>query len=119
QLIELNLRKMETADARLAYVNQILGADGVAPEVRSSVAVVAAKLMSERGQPDQTEHMLSEAVRLNNLNLEALRLRYETGMKDLSDFQKVQALINMIKANPLQPWAVAELADRLADFGLV
>ncbi len=117
-LIQLNLNKMETADAKLAYVNQILGSN-VSADVRSNVAVTAAKLLAERGQQEQANQMIDQALRLNTVNAEALHLRYQNGMEGMSDFQKVQALIAMIKANPMQPDRVAELSERLADFGLV
>ncbi len=117
-LIQLNLGKMETADAKLAYLNQILGST-VHPDVRSGVAVSAAKLFAERGQQEQSNLMVDQALRLNSVNAEALRLRYQNGMEGMSEFQKVQVLIAMVKANPMQPDVVAELSDRLADFGLV
>jgi tetratricopeptide (TPR) repeat protein len=119
ELIQLNLSKMETADAKLKYTQQILGATKVSPDVRSAVALTCAKLLSERGQTEEAEHMLSESLRLNNLNVEALRLRYQHDFATLSEYEKVQSLINMIKANPLQPTVVAEFSERLADFGLV
>lgn len=119
QLIQLNLGKMETADAKIAYANQILAAGNVSGDVRSAVAVTAARLMSERGQQSQANQMLDQAIRLNPLNIEALRLRYDQGQEEMSEFQKIRMLIQMIRANPLQPPIVAELADRLADLGLV
>jgi len=118
-LIQLNLSKMETVDAKLAYGNQILGAGNVSGDVRSAVAVQCAKLLSERGQQVQADAMLDQAIRLNPLNSEALRLRYESGFEGMSDYQKAQSLMNMIRANPLQPAVVAEFAERVADFGLV
>ncbi len=119
ELIQLNLSKMETADAKLAYTNQILGADSVNPDVRSAVAVTCAKILYERGQQGEADKMIDNAIRLNALNNEALRIRYANGLTGMSDFQKAQALLAMVKANPLQPQVVAELAERLADFGLV
>src|ERR1700754_2632669 len=75
--------------------------------------------MIERGQQDDADRMIDNAIRLNALNVEALRMRYQNGLAGMSDFQKTQALITMIKANPLQPAVVAEFAERLADLGLV
>ncbi len=119
QLVELNLQKMETVDAKLAYANQILTATSVAAEVRSAIAVIAAGLASERGQHDQAATALDQALRLNPLNVEALRMRYAEGGEELSDFQRVRLLIATLRANPIQPAAVGELAQKVADMGLV
>jgi tetratricopeptide (TPR) repeat protein len=120
QLIELQMSKMETLDRKLDYANQILAAgDKVAGDVRSAVAVLAARMLFERDQPSQAATMLDQAIRLNPRNGEALQLRYRQGSKDMAGFARVKLLIEMIKANPLQPDVVAELSSQLAEFGLI
>ena len=120
QMIQLQMGKMETLDKKLEYTQQLLEAgDRVPTDVRSAVAVTAARLLYEQDRPGQAAKLLDQAIRFNPRNGEALRMRYQHAQDDMSPFQRVKLLVEMIKSNPLQPEVVAELSSRLAEYGLV
>ena len=59
--------------------------------------------MLERGQNDTARHVLAEALRLNPVNLEGLKLRYQMLPGDVSTFERAEALMAIFRANPAQP----------------
>ena len=101
---------MQTANARLEYLRNILARSTVAPVVRSHVAAVCVPLLMERSR-DEAMAMLDESLRLNPLNLDALRIRY--GMIDASTppAQHFAVLLSLLRSNPAQPEIIDELAD--------
>jgi tetratricopeptide (TPR) repeat protein len=117
QLIDLYAGRMQTADARLEYLRDILARSTVAPAVRSHVAAVCVPLLMERSR-DEAMAMLDESLRLNPLNLDALRLRY--GMMDANTppAQRCAVLLSLLRSNPAQPDVIDELADLLSRVGL-
>ncbi len=118
QLIDLYLSRMQTADASVAYLRDLLGKPSIPAEVRSQVAVRLANLLLEQSQPDAARDLLSQALRLNPLNPQGLQLRYRT-IHGNGALERVSVLLDMLKSNPAQPAVMAELADELAGVGLI
>ncbi len=120
QLIELYAGRMETAVAKIAYLRDLLGRVTTIPApVRAHAAVMCAKLMLDRGEPDSAEKILNQALILDPVSGEALRLHYQMLPPNASGFQRVEGLLALLKSNPIQGRYAAQLADQLAANGLV
>ena len=119
QVIDLYVNRMETAVEKIAYLKDILGRPAIAEPIRSHAGVVCASLMMDRGQTEAAHNVLSEALRLNPYNAAALKMRYETLPPAATNFERCEALMEILRANPAQPEIAAALADRLASAGIV
>ena len=117
QLIDLYVRQMQSADARLDYLRDLLDRSTIPEEVRSHVAALSVPLLLERSQ-EQALAMLEESLRLFPLNPQALRLQYELLPPDAPPPARVAVLQSLLKSNPAQPGVVSELADALASVGM-
>lgn len=118
QFIDLNMRFMETAEERSAFLQGLLNSQ--APEeVRSHVAFRAAQIARERGQADLEESLMGQALRLNPLNLDALRVRLDQQSVNGTALERVNTMLQMIRSNPVQPLVTYRLARELAEAGLV
>ncbi|MGH7214225.1 MAG: tetratricopeptide repeat protein [Tepidisphaeraceae bacterium] len=119
QSIDLFVSRMETADAKIAYLRDLLNKKPIPSEVRAHAAVRCARLLVEKSQPTEAQSMVEQAIRLNPHSLEALKLRYELVMTDRPPLERVGSMLAMLRANPAQPLVVGALADQLADVGLI
>jgi tetratricopeptide (TPR) repeat protein len=117
QLIDLYAGRMQTADAKLSYLQDLLGRETVPDEVRSHVAAECAELLLERSQ-DEAEKMVGRSLELFPLNLDALRLKYEMLAPDAPAADRAGALLGLLRSNPTQPAVVNELAQVLGRVGL-
>lgn len=117
QIIDLYSAEMETADARLAYFRDLLG-KSVPDEVKSRIAVRAAKLLSERGEQAEAMELVEKAIQLDELNAEALASKLLMTHATLTPVQRVALLLQMVRANPRQPELMSRLANELADNGM-
>ena len=120
QIIEMYAAKMETAQDRLAYLKQVFSThDATVPnEVRARCGVKAAQLLVDRGQPDEAQKILDEALRLNSVDTAGLRLRYQLLGPKATAYERATALMGILTANPAQAVYTAALADELARAGL-
>src|SRR5262249_41438819 len=119
KLIDLHVSQMETADARLNYLKGLVEINSLSSEVRSHAAVLASRALNERGQAEEADQMLEDALKLNPLNTTALRMKYQRVRDTGTDQQRMAALVSVIRANPAQPSALGALARELAQVGLV
>jgi hypothetical protein len=117
QVIELYLAKMDGADARLKYLQQIIDAPQVSAAVRSVAAVKAAQIRAERLESAKAADLIDRAIELNSMNLEALRIRLAIRPPRTND-QAVSLYLQMIRANPAQPQLGIAVARVLAGAGL-
>jgi tetratricopeptide (TPR) repeat protein len=116
--IDLYLSQMQTADEQVAYLRDVVAAEGVPQAVRARAAVRAARLLFGRFERTEAGEMLDRALKLNPLDLDALRLRFERVEADAPPAERVGALLAMVRANPAQPDVVARVGRELADAGL-
>jgi hypothetical protein len=115
--IDLSARQIQTAEGRFDYYKQIL--DSRAPEpVKSHAALRAAQVALERGQADLHDSFLAQALRLNPLNLEALRARLALVEQNGTPVERMGILLSMLKSNPIQPQVTYRVAREVADAGL-
>ena len=116
--IDLSAQQMETAEQRFDFFKSLL--DSRAPEpVKSYAALRASQVARERGQASLEDQYLGQALRLNPLNLEALRARYEALTANGTAVERVGVLLAMLKSNPIQLPATYRVAREAADAGLV
>lgn len=72
RLIDVYVSRLQTADARLNYVKNIVDSEQVDAQIRSHAAVQMARLQFEQSRMQQGMESLRKALVLNGLNLEAL-----------------------------------------------
>lgn len=116
--IELQTGKMETSDAKLAYLKPMIAADNLAPEVRSRAALVMIRILFERAENAQAMTLLDQALQLDPMNLTALRMHYDMVAADGSAVDRVNTLLAMLRSNPAQFSVMASLAQQMADEGM-
>jgi tetratricopeptide (TPR) repeat protein len=117
--IDMTLRLKETADERRKYLNDILDAPSVPSEVRSHAALRASQLAREQSDQDLEDAMLAQALRLNPLNLDALRARLERQSQSGTPVERFGTLLQMLKSNPAQQAVMFQIAQELSEAGLV
>ncbi|HXE53519.1 MAG TPA: hypothetical protein VN541_10910 [Tepidisphaeraceae bacterium] len=115
QLIDLYASKEQTLDAKLGYLQSLLGLQNVPPEVRAHAAVQCAGLLAQKSR-DQAVAMLKRAVEIYPLP-DATRQYYEMAGRQLPFKEKLAALLAVLRANPSQPTYLAELGQMLAQSG--
>jgi tetratricopeptide (TPR) repeat protein len=116
--IELNLSKIETADAKLKYLGDIVATESLSNEVRSLAATRAAWLYWEQSRSRPALEMVRRALQLNAINSEAQRLQWVAGSQTATPLQRAQLLLSMLRASPGDIEAAAFLAEELAGAGL-
>jgi tetratricopeptide (TPR) repeat protein len=117
-LIDLYASKLETLDAKVKYLTDLVNNPKVQlpPEVRSHLAAEAATLLAEKS-PEQAAAMATQAVKLYPLP-SATRLYYRYVGRNKPLAERFSALLAVIKANPNQPAYLSEMANLLAENGL-
>jgi hypothetical protein len=116
--IDLFLRVMETADAKVSYLRGVSGSDQVVAPVRAHAAFRLAEVLAERSQMTESDAALAQALKLDPLNLDALSMQYARLPADAPTEKRVAALLALIRANPAQPQIAAVLARELSTVGL-
>jgi tetratricopeptide (TPR) repeat protein len=117
-LIDLYTSRFPVAEKRLAYLNDVIGAKSVPPEVRAHAALQAGHLYAERSQATQAIAMYDEAIRLNPTSPDALAARYAATSSTATVNERVALLLRILQANPARADRAAELAHELAAAGL-
>src|SRR5437763_1306229 len=77
-----------------------------------------ADLLSERMQDAQAMQWVDQAIRLNPLNLPALRVKFQALRATGTPAERFAGMLAMLRANPAQPALVLAVAEELADAGL-
>ncbi len=116
ELIDLYASRMQTADAKIAYLQGLLDKTQIPDEVRAHIAAECVPLLLDRSK-EEAIAMVARAKKLYALP-EVLRWEYELVDKDASLVEQVKGLLALLKANPAQPRRAAELARLLASKGL-
>ncbi len=118
QTIDIYLNQIDTVDKQIAYLQDLVGRNSISQSVRSYAAVRCAELLAEHMQDADSMKMIDQALRLNPLNLRALRIKFQTEQNG-TPIEKLSGMLNMLKSNPNQPALVLAVAQDLADAGLV
>jgi len=119
KLIELYVQRMETADEKLKYLRQdLLGTNTIPSEIRSHAALLAARVLLERGEKQAAITALNEAARLNPVNPEVQQLRFEMVSSRGTPNDRLNGLLTVVRAGPMRVGAVAAVAEELSRAGL-
>ncbi|MDW8263221.1 MAG: tetratricopeptide repeat protein, partial [Phycisphaerales bacterium] len=118
QLVDLYLTQLESAEARLKYLYDLVGTRSISPELRAAVAVRCARLHIDRDESQRAWVMLDKALELNPLDPDACDLHWLRVSQSGSAAERVSAVLAMIRANPTDPEHFALLGRELAGAGL-
>jgi tetratricopeptide (TPR) repeat protein len=110
QTLDLALDGLESADAKVSYLEQVVAAESVTPEVRAHAAVEAYSLYTERGEDDNAARMLKRSLEINPQNLIALNVHLTEALTTGSATDKASRLQDVLMASPFDPRAVITLA---------
>lgn len=119
QYIDLVTSKMETAEAKIAYLTQVVDARGVAPEVQSHAAYKLVDLYYSRAQDSDAEESLKKALQLNPQNVPALKLKYQLAVRSGVAKDRVAALAELMRWSPTDTegmLALAHEADAVGNY---
>jgi tetratricopeptide (TPR) repeat protein len=116
QIINLYYSRIETADAKIAYLKDLLTKPSLPDEVKAAVAAKAVVLLEQRSH-SQAMAMLQQAAQFYPLP-EVTYLQWRMLPADATRVQRFAAIIARLRSNPAQADAIAEGADILADAGL-
>jgi hypothetical protein len=118
QYIDLLADDSQKAEDRVAFYQRMLPQTDLDAQVRSEVALRLARLAEARGDTVHCREYLAQAVKLNDVNIGALRdlVRLAAAEAGPDAFTNhLRALAALLNANPYQPDAwlqVARLAQR-------
>ena len=118
QSIQLYAAGMNTSEQQVAYLSSLVDKTQVSPDVRAYAATALARLRFERSEVEHAHRMLDKALELNPLDIDALHLALERDLQQDDRPRRVQAMLNVLRANPVQPRVCAQLAGELSRAGL-
>ena len=118
QLCDLRAAAIETVDQRLDYLNGWVDDKRLPEEVRSHIAILAALCYNERSQITLSKKMQDKALKLNPLNMDALRMQLEYVTARGAPRDRVATLLQMLQSNPNQVQYISRLAQDLSVIGL-
>ncbi|MBC7783705.1 MAG: hypothetical protein H7144_07680 [Burkholderiales bacterium] len=119
QTIDLNVDRMQSADAKETYLKQVMAAEAVPGAIRSHAAVMLVSVLKERRREDEIGPTLEQALKLNPVNPKALQWVVESVFASGAPAPKrAEAIVNLLRSNPMQPALISNLAEELARAGL-
>lgn len=119
-LIASRINRLQDFQARLTAYDNFLGPKGQSldPSIRSRLALDAALLHRERGDIKAFVARLTEAVQLDSTNKDAAALAYAFFTSRVSsDSGRLELLINLLNADPLDRETHLSIARQLAAVG--
>lgn len=120
-LLRIRLARHQTLDEQYRALNQLLESQGsrrLSDPLRSRLASYAASLAQELVDPQAQAKWVVEAARLDPANAEAAQMLLELVTERGGDpLRQGTALINVVRASPMDPWTRLELAQILAQQG--
>jgi tetratricopeptide (TPR) repeat protein len=116
RVIELYASKLQTADAKLAYLKGLIANAAVPVEIRAHLAALCVAVLLERSNSDAIA-MVAEGLKLYPLP-ELLKYQFMLVSKNAGPVERVRGLIALLKSNPMQLQVIDALAQELANDGL-
>jgi tetratricopeptide (TPR) repeat protein len=104
--------------AKVKYLQGVLDAAGIPADVKAHAAFLDAVALYARGEDDSAGKIIEQGIKLNPLSFELLRLKLARLPADATPYQKLQIMLDLLRANPMQPRVSLSVADALAQFGL-
>lgn len=118
ETIDMFVSRMQTADARLAYLQDLVVREAVPKEIRSHVAIRIAALQEEKSRRKDALEAVDLAIKLNPLNFTALLIKFENTAGTATPVQRVSMLASLVRANPAHPGVLNLLGRQLAAAGM-
>ena len=115
-ILDLYLSQMQAKDVKLGYLKSILDKPAFSPRVKAHVAIRAVPLLDQRSRAEALA-MLAQARGYYPLP-EVTILEWQMLPADATPPQRMTALLNILRANPVQADAIVKVADMLAGAGL-
>ncbi|MGN6369938.1 MAG: HEAT repeat domain-containing protein [Phycisphaerae bacterium] len=115
QYIDLIAAASQALDERAKVYQAALGKTALDPQIRSEVAVRLARIARERGDIEGAKGLVKQALELNDVNVGALREGVQLAKEPV---ERLQALVNLLTINPLEPAAWVESARLLESANL-
>jgi len=116
RVIELYASRMQTADAKLAYLKGLIANTALPVEIRAHLAALCVGVLLERSNSDAIA-MVAQGLKLYPLP-ELLQYQFMLVSKTASPVERVRGLIALLKSNPMQLQVIDGLARELANDGL-
>lgn len=117
EMIQARLGGVEAVDEYLAALERFLraeAADQLSAPLRSRLATLAAQAAQEVGDPQRSAAWLGYAVKLDEVNPDAARMMYQLAIdREGTPRQQGAALVNLVKASPVDPSVRIALANLL------
>lgn len=120
RLISSRINDLQTADARIAAYDRILGPAGNAIDasIRSRLALDAALLAREMGNEDGFITRLTRSTQLDATNKDAAALAASIVLEsDADELARAEALLNVVIADPMDASSHANLSRELRNAG--
>ena len=118
RLFDLNVEQFETAAKRVDYLAKMEASPSLPRDVLAHLAYRIANIEHDQGRDAQAQIWCRKALIHNPFSNEALRLAYTLLPATTGTYDRAQALLGLLKANPLQPEYARSLALLLAEAGL-
>lgn len=116
ELIDLYAGRLQGNETKIAYIRKLLANPNLHEHVKAHIAAMAVPLLDQRSRKEATE-MLAEARRHYPLP-EVTLLELGFLPSDAAPPLRLAALLNVLRANPTEPSAIAEVADMLSSAGM-
>jgi len=117
ELITASLAHIEALDEHLASLERLLRserAEELSAPLRSRLATLAAQSAQEIGDPKRSAGWLGYAIQLDGANPDAARMMYQLAVdREGTSRQLGAALVNLLKASPVDPSVRLALANLL------
>ena len=117
RLFELGLDEQQSAEKRVKFVKESLGAVPLSPAYESELRYWLARFNYERNDSTEAGKELENSLRLNPLNIQARELAYEMYGETEAELQRVEMALQLVSINPMQAnvvWELGALLDRLS-----
>ena len=123
RLITMGIARLQTAQERLSAYDRLLGPRGQSLDesVRSRLALDAAMLAQETGDEDRFVEYLKQATALDATNKEAaaLALAYFQAAVPDDPIGRLQLMMNLVLADPIDPHVHMAISQELLAHGVV
>ncbi len=116
KLIELYADRMQTVDRKLAYLQDLLTKPSLPNDVKAHLAAVCVPLLMNRSNDDAIA-MVAQGLKYYPLP-ELLQWQYFLVAKHGGAADRVDGLLALLRANPIQPQVLQALGYELAHDGL-
>ncbi len=115
--VDQSIARLQTAEARVAFIRDQLKRPNLPRSVASDLNVRLADYHRQRGETEQAGKCIENALRLMPSNVAARRMSYELFGETEPALQRVELALAMIAANPGQVnllWELGEMLDSLS-----